>query len=258
MHIIGSRKVATRLWLFKSNQVSTVHRHVLMDLILVPIREQDKLVGVSITSGMWTSAALAAPPDKVPLLRTQMAQLFDKFEFAAAGHAGKALEHALTSLPHDLLITFQQEELEKLALISKSLLDRPRPKLHNVMSPLARHLYAFVWLPREQLSTERRKHIEKMLVEATGGKILSWSNTLDEGGVSSLRYTIDMGPNGKIPDPDALDKKLENMVRGWLPEVEGHLRDAGQENRACDFWPKDTPLVFRAPTGRPMELRKPR
>jgi glutamate dehydrogenase len=121
----------------KSNQVSTVHRHVLMDLILVPIRKQDKLVGVSITSGMWTSAALAAPPDKVPLLRTQMAQLFDKFEFAAAGHAGKALEHALTSLPHDLLITFQQEELEKLSLISKSLLDRPRPKLHSVITACA-------------------------------------------------------------------------------------------------------------------------
>jgi len=95
-----------------------------------------------------------------------MTQLFDKFEFASAGHAGKSLAHALTSLPHDLLITFPQEDLEKLALIaliSMSLLDRPRPKLHSIVSALARHMFVFVWLPREQLSTERRKNVEKML-----------------------------------------------------------------------------------------------
>ncbi|GAB5487767.1 MAG: NAD-glutamate dehydrogenase [Parasphingorhabdus sp.] len=216
----------------KSNQISTVHRHVLMDLIITPVRQQDKLIGISIVGGLWTSAALAAPPEKVPVLRTQMTQLFDKFEFAAAGHAGKSLTHALTSLPHDLLITFQQEELERLALISMSLLDRPRPKLHTVMSPLARHLFAFVWLPREQLSTQRRNSIEDMLVRATGAKILSWSNTLDEGGISSLRYTLDMGPDGRVPDPDELDSELENMVRGWRPAVEKYLRDAGQQNRS--------------------------
>ena len=186
--------------IIKSNQISTVHRQVLMDLIIVPVRKRDKLAGISIIGGLWTSAALAAPPEKVPVLRTQMTQLFDKFEFAAAGHAGKSLTHALTSLPHDLLITFQQEELEKLALISMSLLDRPRPKLHTVMSPLERHLFAFIWLPREQLSTQRRISIEDMLVKATGAKILGWSNTLDEGGISSLRYTLDMGADGRIPE----------------------------------------------------------
>lgn len=219
--------------IIKSNQISTVHRHVLMDIIIVPLREKNTLVGLSLTTGLWTSAALAAPPEKVPLLRTQMIALFDKFEFAAAGHAGKSLTHALTALPHDILITFQQEDLEKLALISMSLIDRPRPKLHSVMSPLNRHLFAFIWLPREQLSTARRENIQKMLTEATGARILSWSNTLDEGGISSLRYILDMGANSKIPDPDTLDRQLENMIRGWRPEVESRLSEFVPENRAA-------------------------
>jgi glutamate dehydrogenase len=218
--------------IIKSNQVSTVHRQVLMDVIIVPRREKDALVGLSITSGLWTSAALAAPPEKVPLLRTQMTQLFDKFEFAPTGHAGKSLTHALTALPHDILITFKQEDLEKLALISMSLIDRPRPKLHSVMSPLNRHLFAFIWLPREQLSTERRENIQTMLTQATGARILSWSNTLDEGGISSLRYILDMGADSKIPDPDALDHQLENMIRGWRPEVASHLSNFVPDNRA--------------------------
>lgn len=217
----------------KSNQISTVHRQVLMDLVIVPVREKGKITGLSIVAGLWTSAALAATPENVPVLRSQMVQLFDKFGFAEAGHAGKSLTHALTSLPHDLLITFPQEDLEKLALIMMSLLDRPRPKLHSIISPLARHLFVFVWLPREQLSTERRRSVEDMLTNATGAKILSWSNSLEEGGVSALRYTLDMGPNGRVPDPDDLDRKLENMVRGWRPKVEQFLRESGQDNRAA-------------------------
>lgn len=219
--------------IIKSNQLSTVHRQVLMDLIITPLRDKDKLTGLSITSGLWTSAALAASPEKVPVLRAQMIRLFDKFDFSESGHAGKSLTHALTALPHDILITFRQNDLERLALISISLIDRPRPKLHSVISPLGRHLFVFIWLPREQLSTERRENVQTMLTNATNAKILSWSNTLDESGMSSLRYTLDMGKDGQIPDPDLLDQKLEKMVLGWRPEVESELRAAGQENRAA-------------------------
>ncbi|MEW4466276.1 NAD-glutamate dehydrogenase domain-containing protein [Parasphingorhabdus sp. JC815] len=219
--------------IIKSNQISTVHRHVLMDIIITPVREKDALIGLSITAGLWTSAALAAPPEEVPVLRTQMSNLFNKFEFSAAGHAGKSLTHALTALPHDLLITFQQEDLEKLALISMSLIDRPRPKLYTVMSPLNRHLFAFIWLPRERLSTAQRENIQALLTNATGARILSWANTLDEGGLSSLRYILDMSVDSNKPDPEALDRQLENMIRGWKPKVESYLSEFVPENRAA-------------------------
>ena len=217
----------------KSNRISTVHRHVLMDLIIVPVRKGNKITELSITSGLWTSAALAAPPEKIPLLRTQMANLFNKFEFTRSGHAGKSLAHAMTALPHDLIISFTQDDLEKIALISMSLIDRPRTKLHSVMSPLSRHLFAFIWLRRDQLSTQRRKLIEEMLVDATGATILNWSNTLDEAGISSLRYTLEMGEGTRIPDTEELDQQLENMVRGWRPEVESHLAETEQNARAA-------------------------
>ena len=76
--------------------------------------------------------------------------------FDPAGHAGKVLVHALTALPHDILIGFDHETLERLALTFMSLTDRPRPKLALGTSALARHLYAFAWLPRDELSTARR------------------------------------------------------------------------------------------------------
>src|SRR3546814_7992208 len=105
---------------------------------------------------MWTSAGLATTPDKVPLLRSALSALMDKFDFDPHGHAGKMLTHALTALPHDILIGFDRETLERLVLTFMSLTDRPRPKLVLGTSALARHLYAFAWLPREELTTARR------------------------------------------------------------------------------------------------------
>jgi len=55
--------------LLKSNAICTVHRRVPYDLILVPIRTGDEVVGLSIHAGIWTSSALHSSPRDVPVLR---------------------------------------------------------------------------------------------------------------------------------------------------------------------------------------------
>src|SRR3546814_11062072 len=84
---------------------------------------------LSVHAGLWTSSALSAPPEEVPLLRSALATLMDKFGFDPVGHAGKALVHALTALPHDLLISFSSKDLEHVALTSMSLSDRDRKRV---------------------------------------------------------------------------------------------------------------------------------
>ena len=221
----------------KANQRATVHRHVIHDLVIVPIREDGDaaITALSISGGLWTSAALASAADDVPVLRRHLVTLLQKFAFAPSSHAGKSLTHALTALPHDLLIMFSADDLERLALTAMSLLDRPRPKLLTVMAPLARHMFVFIWLRRDQMSTERREAIEKLLLDATGARILGWSTTLDDSGVSQLRYVLDMGGDARVPDDERLDEDLENMVRGWQPDVERHLADDLPPRRAAVF-----------------------
>src|SRR3546814_8599125 len=90
--------------LIKSNRLSSVHRRVLLDLVVVPELKGKKVERLSIHAGLWTSQALSTPPAKVPVLRAQLEALMAKFGFDPTGHAGKALAHALTALPHDLLI----------------------------------------------------------------------------------------------------------------------------------------------------------
>ena len=219
--------------LVKSNLISTVHRHVPLDLAIVPVRDGDAVVGLSIHAGLWTSSALHAPPQDVPVLRARLSALEAKFGFDPKGHTGKALSHALGALPHDLATAFEPRSLESLALTSMSLADRPRAEMVLVRSTLGRHMFAFVWLPRDDLSTARRVAIGDMLAEASSGALLNWSIALEDGVVAMIRYTFDLRGEGRMPDVAPLNQRLARMLRGWAPAVEAALAEITDPARAA-------------------------
>jgi glutamate dehydrogenase len=234
--------------LVKSNLISTVHRAVPLDVVIVPRIANGAITGLSVHAGLWTSAALDAPPEAVPVLRDRLAAFQEKFGFDPHGHTGKALAHAMASLPHDLSTAFNADALEQLVLTTMSLADRPRPKLALVRSPLRRHLFAFAWLPRDELTTARRVAVGEMLSQAASGAVLSWSVALEDGDVALIRYVIDTrGTSGEIDLP-ALDRRLERMVRGWAPNVEAALAELVPPQRAARMaltWANAFPNGYR-------------
>ncbi|RDE05930.1 NAD-glutamate dehydrogenase [Sphingomonas aracearum] len=218
--------------LLKSNRISGVHRTVPLDLILVPIVENGRIAGVSLHAGLWTSAALGAAPRDVPVLRARLSAMEAKFGFDPRGHTGKALAHALAALPHDLVVAFEEAALEELVLTAMSLADRPRPKLSLVRSTLGRHLFAFVWLPRDDLTTARRVAIGDLLAQACNGAMLNWSVALEDSTVALIRYTFDLRGAGQMPEVAPLDVRIARMVRGWAPAVEAALAELVEPARA--------------------------
>ncbi|HQS70110.1 MAG: glutamate dehydrogenase [Novosphingobium sp. 28-62-57] len=217
----------------KANRIANVHRRVPLDLFIVPRIEGGAVVALSIHAGVWTSAALAAAPDRIPRLRTQLSELMDKFGFAPNGHAGKALVHAMTALPHDLLISFAEADLERVVTATMSLVDRPRPRLALVEAPLARHMFAFVWLPRDVLSTQMRLAIQATLESAAGAQVIDWALQVEASTLAMLRFVLDVREQNARADEDALDLQLQSMVRGWAGAVEAELAKAEDPSRAA-------------------------
>src|SRR5207342_3305624 len=82
---------------------------------------------------------------------------------------------------------------------------------------------AFVWLPRDELNTERRLAVADLLEEATGRPVTSWSIELGEGDLALIRYTLDIERTDPTPDVKVLNRQLDAMVRGWEPSVEEAL-----------------------------------
>jgi glutamate dehydrogenase len=217
----------------KANRLSRVHRRVPLDLLIVPVREAGQVVALSVHAGVWTSAALAAAPDRVPRMRSQLAALMDKLHFNPTGHAGKALVHALTALPHDQLIGFDDADLERIATTMMSLIDRPRPRLALVRAPIGRHLFAFVWLPRDVQSTEMRLQVRAMLEAETGAQVIDWSLQVEGSTLALMRFVLDIRDGEAAADEAALDAKLQAMVRGWDAAVEAELAQGEDPARAA-------------------------
>ena len=110
-----SRRAARRRCCSSRTCISTVHRRVPLDLVVVPMREGGKVAGLSIHAGLWTSAALDAPPERrAGAARRGSATLEAKFGFDPKGHTGKALTHALTALPHDLIDRVRRRERSRI------------------------------------------------------------------------------------------------------------------------------------------------
>ncbi|MEO6359563.1 MAG: NAD-glutamate dehydrogenase domain-containing protein, partial [Sphingomicrobium sp.] len=203
----------------KATRLSSVHRRVPLDVVMV----HRKGGSISLHAGLWTSVAMRAPADEVPILRERLAALDRELGFAPSSHGGKALSHAISTLPHDLLIGFDAREVRTAALTAMSLVDRPRPRLLLLPDALRLHVYAFAWLPRDEYTTARRKAVAATLERAIDSKLSNWSVELDEGELALLRFTLPMVPNTELPDPEALDRAIMEMVRGWAPSVEGEL-----------------------------------
>ncbi len=216
----------------KAERKSSVHRRVPLDLIVVPVRDKDKITGIGVHAGLWTSSALTVPAEDVPVLRGRLDALDKDFGFDPAGHSGKALRHAVASLPRDLLINLSLDSVRDLVMVAMSLADRPRPALLQVRSILKGHLFTFVWLPREELTTGRRTQIARMLEAEVGTEVTSWSVELGDGDLALIRYTQYVDNDAPLPDADVLDAAVVEMVRGWAPGVEAELIDAVGAPRA--------------------------
>jgi len=113
----------------KAERKSTVHRRVPLDLVVVPLLEKGKVTGIGVHAGLWTSQALGWPVEDVPLLSKRLEQLDKDFGFDSKGHSGKALRHAVSSLPRDLLVNVGWKSVRELVMMAMSLADRPRPAL---------------------------------------------------------------------------------------------------------------------------------
>jgi glutamate dehydrogenase len=235
----------------KAERKSTVHRRVPLDLVVVPIREGKKITGIGVHAGLWTSQALILPTEEVPVLRQRLKDLDKRYGFDPRGHKGKALRHSVASVPRDLLINLSEDGGRDLVTMAMSLADRPRPAILLLRSILKGHMFAFVWLPRDELNTQRRTAIQRMLEASTGQPVTSWSVELGEGDLALLRYTLDVDAAAPTPDHGDLNRKLDVMVRGWEPSVEEHLVErvgSGRATRLALTYAGGFPDNYRADT----------
>ncbi|HEY6965036.1 MAG TPA: NAD-glutamate dehydrogenase domain-containing protein, partial [Erythrobacter sp.] len=146
----------------------------------------------------------------------------------------------------DLLTAFEPERVAQLVTAKMALIDRPRPRVITVPATLERHVFAFVWLPRDQLSTDVRLQIQAMLLRAPGAQLLDWSLSVESSTLALLRFLVDVRACATLPEAAAIEAQLADLLRGWNEAVAGHLAEHEVDGRAAALAARYAPAF---PTG---------
>ena len=226
------------LLITKAGAIVSVHRRVNGDLVSVKgFDREGRVVSETRFLGLYTSAALAASPRQVPVLRRKVGEVIDQLGFAPSGHTGKALVHVLETFPREELFEASTERLQVMALGLLSLLDRPRPKLFARPDAFGRFLSVLVYVPRDSYTSGVRENVRRMLIDATGGTLSRFEVELRSEGLARVHYVITM-PEGAALRFDAaaeaeLDRRLRQLVRGWEEDLETALIATATPARAA-------------------------
>ncbi len=213
----GTAPTSTCLTIVKADQLSSVHRRVLLDVITLPLADGK----VATITGLFTSASYGQKLAEVPLLRAKMKYVVDACGYDPRSHAGKALAHVLEIFPRDEIYQISPQQLQDFALRMVSLTERPRPALFLRNSDDTRFASLFVYLPRDIYSAQLRVNVGNWLASTFGGDLARYSVDFLDDVLARVHYVI-AHPTQSIK-ASQLETELSNMVRGWDDELAAHL-----------------------------------
>jgi glutamate dehydrogenase len=216
----GAAPASAGLNILKSDQLSPVHRRVLLDVIRCPLADG----GDATITGLFTSASYALSLETVPLLSQKMTYVIESCGYDPQSHAGKALAHVLENFPRDELYQIAPEQLRQFALRMVSLTERPRPALFLRYDVDNRFASLFVYLPRDSYSAQLRVKVGNWLANTLSGELARYSVDFLDDVLARVHYVV--AHPTKNADAGALESELNSMVRGWDDDLAIYLNQS--------------------------------
>ncbi|RME61772.1 MAG: NAD-glutamate dehydrogenase, partial [Alphaproteobacteria bacterium] len=208
----------------KANAKATVHRRVHLDYVGVKaFDDEGRVTGEHRFVGLFTSSSYSRRARSIPLLRRKADEVIARAGFDPRGHAGKALDNILESFPRDELFQIDIDTLFETALGILYLQERPRSKVFVRRDAFERFVSVLAYVPRENYHGEIRAKIGDVLAQAFKGELSTYYVELSQELLARIHYIIRTRP-GMVPDvdPDKLDERVADVVKGWRER----LRDA--------------------------------
>ena len=221
------------LLIAKADRVSTVHRRVPMDVIIVKHFGPDgRLEGEHRFAGLFTSVAYNRSPRDIPVLRRKLAQAVAGAGFDPRSHAGKATLHILETFPRDELFQYDGASLLRTVLGILHLQERPRTALFVRADALGRSVTCQVFTPRERYDSALRQRFAAILEQAFGGPVLSYAATLaDDSPLARVLFTVRLGAAAQGWNRAAIEARLAEVARGWRERLREALVAKFDEER---------------------------
>jgi glutamate dehydrogenase len=217
----------------KASRVSTVHRPVAMDTVIVKRFDQHGDVqGLRLIVGLFTVDSYSRLPHDIPVLRQKVKNCQDRAGLAVDGRDARMLQHILDAFPRDELFQIDEAQLFDTAIGVLHLQQRPRLALFVMRDPFERFVTCLVYVPRDRFNAEITRRLAGILTQAFAGTITHESSHLDDAALARLHYVIALTP-GAASDVavPALERRLTEALRTWADRLGEMFADADGGDR---------------------------
>ena len=211
------------LVLTKANTRSTVHRSVYLDYVGVKKFDDD--------GRGHRRAALPRPVHLVGLHRERHRASRCCAARRAGGprpgrlpgnsHSGKDLLEILETYPRDELFQTDTDQLLPVVTAVLHLQERRQLRLFLRRDDYGRFVSCLVYLPRDRYTTDVRLKMQRILLDAFGGRAVDYTARVSESVLARLHFVVRMPTGQPLPDVDA-DRARAAARRGH-PDVERRL-----------------------------------
>src|ERR1700761_9015985 len=226
------------LVLTKANSRATVHRPSYLDYVGVKRFAPDgRVVGECRFVGLYTTTAYKASPREIPLLRDKVEAVLNHAGFPSDSHDAKGLMDIMESLPRDLLLQIDGDELFEIAIGILGLGERQRVRLFVTRDQLDRFVACTLCLPRDRFHTENRHLAGRILADSFGGDQVDWRLQLTESLIVRVDYVIHT-PSGVRENVDVaeVESRIARETRAWTDDLRAALISAHGEQRGVELF----------------------
>ena len=229
----------------KANHISTVHRRVHMDTIVVKRLGGGEVTGEHIIVGLFAAAAYNRSIRSIPLLRRKLTALFERTGFEQRSHDGRALTNIVENYPRDELFQVSEDHLLHTVLGILKLEQRQRVALFIRRDDFERYIATLIYIPRDRFNTQVRSRIQAILEKAFRGAVTAQYSQVGDAPLARLQLYVRTTP-GEIPDYDSnqIEAELVEATRTWsdglrsaLIAVHGEEEGLGLFRTYCDAFP---------------------
>ncbi|MEX2541064.1 MAG: NAD-glutamate dehydrogenase [Trueperaceae bacterium] len=235
--IIGGRVFTVT----KTNAEATVHRPARMDYIGVKMLgvggagEEDGaaekesarsglVTGEQRFLGLFTSKALSAPVDEIPILRRRLRRVLEIDQAIPESHDYKQITTIFNNMPREELFWSDAEQLHRDIRTIMALEQEREVRLTLRADPLSRGLALMVIMPRERFNAEVRRRVQRFLASALQATHVDYQLAMGED-EEQVRFHFFFTTALTAGDVDArgLEHEVAELARTWVDELQARL-----------------------------------
>ena len=236
------------LILTKTNSVSRVHRPAYIDYIGIKRFDKDgKVIGEDRFIGLFSSNFYNNSASDIPVLRSKIARIMGKCDFAQGTHAYKAVLNVLETYPRDELLQAQDNELLEVAMGVLQMQERDMCRSFVRKDIYGRFFSCMVYVPRERYNTALRRETQQILAKEFGSQDkVEFTTFFSESILARTHYTVRVADNNIEFNVKDIERNLIEAARTWEDKLQSVLLERAGEATGNDLNRKYSHAFARA------------